>query len=253
MREHAPDADLFFVEKGEGPVVLFLHGLAGDHRVFSRQAAALCDRWRTVCVDARGHGRSPVPPAPWSIDDFAADFDALLERLEVGSAHVVGHSAGGVFAMAMALAFPKRVKSLFLVGTSAELRAEIAERSYLRWAALAEREGFEAALRDARLPIPEGARPDHGAGFARSCRAISRLATKPLAPRLGEITVPAAFVVGDKDPFGPGGSVKASRAIVGSVLHILPGQGHDPFRRAAPEFNALLRPFLDAAERTPEV
>ncbi len=242
------NAELFFVDEGHGAPVLFLHGLAGDHGVFERQTSDLSQDYRTIRVDARGHGQSAVPEGPWTIADFAADFVGLLDRLEIEAAHVVGHSAGGVFAMSMALDHPTRVRSLFLVGTSAELKPEIAEKSYLRWAGVAETSGLEAALEDARLPIPEGIRPDHGDGFARSCHAISRLVEEPLAPRLGAIQVPTAFIVGEKDPFGPGGSVKASRAVPGADLQILEGQGHFPFRREAEDFNARLRTFLGSVE-----
>ncbi len=238
------NAELFFVDEGKGAPVLFLHGLAGDQGVFERQIPDLSESFRTIRVDARGHGQSSVPPGPWKIADFAHDFVALLDRLEIEAAHVVGHSAGGVFAMSMALEQAARVKSLFLVGTSAELKPEIAQTSYLRWASVAERSGLEAALKDARLPVPEGVRPEHGDGFARSCRAISELASEPLAPRLGAITAPTAFVVGEKDPFGPGGSVKASRAVPGAELQILEGQGHYPFRREVEDFNGRLRAFL---------
>lgn len=241
-------AELFYVDEGAGAPVLFLHGLAGDHGVFSHQAADLSRDYRAIRVDARGHGQSAVPPGPWTIADFAGDFAGLLDQLNLPSAHIVGHSAGGVFAMAMALEHPTRVKSLFLVGTSAELKPEIAEKSYARWAAVAEESGLEAALKDARLPIPDGVRPEHGAGFARSCRAICRLVEEPLAPRLGEIRVPTAFVAGEKDPFGPGGSVKASRAVPGADLQILEGQGHYPFRREIEDFNQRLRTFLASVE-----
>ena len=81
MTASVPPGEIFFVEEGTGPAVLFLHVLAGDHRVFAAQAAALSDRWRTVRVDARGHGRSAVPLGPWAVEDFATDFVSLLERL----------------------------------------------------------------------------------------------------------------------------------------------------------------------------
>ena len=241
-------AELYTVDEGRGTPVLFLHGLAGDHGVFSRQVPDVVRDRRAIRVDARGHGRSEVPAGPWRIEDFAADFAALLDRLGIDAAHVVGHSGGGVFAMRLALDHPDRVRSLFLVGTSAELKSEIAEKSYSRWASVAEAEGLEAALKVARLPVPDGIRPEHGAGFARTCRAISRLVDEPLAPHLGYIRVPTAFVVGDQDPFGPGGSVKASRAVPGADLQILAGQGHYPFRREVEDFNRRLRAFLEAAE-----
>jgi 3-oxoadipate enol-lactonase len=233
-------------DDGRGPAVLFLHGLASDRSTFTGQARRLCRSRRCVRVDLRGHGASPVPTGPWTITDFAEDLVALLDRLEISRAHVVGHSAGGVFATTLALAHPGRVTGLFLVGTSAELKPEIAERSYLRWARTAEERGLLAALGEMRLDASGRTETAEAArGFALACRAIATLAEQPLAPRLGEIACPTTYLVGERDPFGVGGSVKASRAVPGAELVILPGAGHVPFREAPELFDAALESFFE--------
>jgi pimeloyl-ACP methyl ester carboxylesterase len=245
-----PHSKAFTVElsrddEGKGPPVLFLHGLASDRTTFAGQARWLRERRRCIRVDLRGHGASPVPPGPWTLSDFAEDLVALLDRLEITRAHVVGHSAGGVFATALALAHPERVAGLFLVGTSAELKPEIAERSYLRWARTAEERGLLPALGEMRLDAAGRTESAEAArGFALACRAIATLADQPLAPRLGEIACPTTYLVGERDPFGVGGSVKASRAVPGAELVILPGAGHVPFREVADLFDAELKRFL---------
>jgi 3-oxoadipate enol-lactonase len=241
-------ADLHFEESGAGPAVLCVHGLASDRSTFAGQARWLAESYRCIRVDLRGHGLSPVPPGPWRIADFADDLAALLGRRGVERAHVLGHSAGGVFATALALGHPERVASLFLVGTSAELKPEIASRTYLRWAETAEERGLLAALGEMRLDAAGRTESAEAArGFALACRAIGTLAGEPLAPRLGEISCPTTYLVGERDPFGVGGSVKASRAVPGAALVVLPGAGHVPFLEAPAAFDEILRSFLARA------
>ena len=246
MEDGPRSVRLGYDDEGDGPAVLFVHGLAGDRETFAAQAQRLADRYRSIRVDLRGHGASPCPPGPWSIADLSRDLASLLDALGRAPAHVVAHSAGGVFAMALALERPELVASLFLVGTSAELKPEIAERSYLRWAAIAESDGLEAALRAMGMPAPrEPAPPRAALGLARTCRAIATLATDPIAPRLSEIRCPTLYLVGERDPFGVGGSVRASRAVPGAELLILPEAGHAPFREQPRAFDARLAAFLD--------
>ena len=71
--------------------------LAGStHRMWDAQLAALEQRFRVIRYDTRGHGDSPVPPGPYGIDDLADDLVALLDRLDVERAHLVGLSLGGM-------------------------------------------------------------------------------------------------------------------------------------------------------------
>jgi len=237
--------DLVFEEAGDGPALLCLHGLASDRTTFAGQTRWLTGTHHCIRVDLRGHGLSPVPAGPWTIADFAADLARTLDRLGIERAHVLGHSAGGVFATALALDHPARVASLFLVGTSAELKPEIAERTYLRWARTAEEHGLHRALAEMRLDA--AARedsPDAARGFALACRAIATLADAPLAPRLREISCPTTYLVGERDPFGVGGSVKASRAVPGAELVVLPSAGHVPFAEVPEAFDRALQAFL---------
>jgi pimeloyl-ACP methyl ester carboxylesterase len=89
---------------GEGPDLLFLHGalrtLEDWGPVLSHMSGV-----RAVTMDLRSHGRSDVPnPGGW--DDFVRDVETVVDRLELADPVVVGHSFGGVLAMAYAAKYP---------------------------------------------------------------------------------------------------------------------------------------------------
>lgn len=110
-----------YLDQGSGPVVLLLHGLAGDHTAWTPQLAALTGKYRVIAPDNPGSGGTSLVPSPVTLVEVAEAYIALLEELEVESAHVVGRSMGGGIAQEMALMAPDRVASLTLAGSFAKL------------------------------------------------------------------------------------------------------------------------------------
>ena len=72
----------------------------------------LAEHFRVIRYDARGHGASPAPSGPYTIDDFAEDLIQLLDRHGVDAAYIAGISLGGMTAMAFAATHPERVNRL---------------------------------------------------------------------------------------------------------------------------------------------
>ena len=101
---------------GQGDPVLLIHGaFISDALSPVAREPALTERYRTIWYRRRGYGGSdPVSP-PFSIAQQAGDAQALLERLGVERAHVVGHSGGGVIATELALQAPQLVRSLVVL------------------------------------------------------------------------------------------------------------------------------------------
>jgi len=101
---------------GEGPPVVFCHGLTGD-LTQPKQLAGSLPGYRLLVWDARGHGEtSPTGPAEkFTFAQFAEDLAALMDRLEIASAIVGGISMGAAVSTRFAVHYPHRVLGLVLV------------------------------------------------------------------------------------------------------------------------------------------
>ncbi len=112
--------ELSYVVGGAGPVVLLLHGLAGESGEFVPTMNALAADFRVVALDQRGHGRSTRRPADVSREAFVQDAVALIDHVSPGQpVHLVGQSMGAHTAMLAAAARPDLVKSLVMLEADA--------------------------------------------------------------------------------------------------------------------------------------
>ncbi len=116
---------LHYVERGSGPPVVFIHGGGRDYRYWDKHLESFARRYRVVAYSRRyapPNDNSPIIPDYSALVD-AADLVALIRRLDLGPAHLVGASIGGVAALFLTVQHPELVKTLVL-----------AEPPVLRWA-----------------------------------------------------------------------------------------------------------------------
>jgi 3-oxoadipate enol-lactonase len=109
---------LWYERCGNGPPMLCITGFGISCAVFEPVINLYGARLDCIAYDNRGSGRSAPPLRPTSVPELAADGVALLDALEIGSAHVYGVSMGGMIAQELALRFPDRVRGLILGCTS---------------------------------------------------------------------------------------------------------------------------------------
>ncbi|ANW65029.1 3-oxoadipate enol-lactonase [Mycobacterium sp. djl-10] len=221
----------------DAPAVVLSNSLGSTHRMWDPQLTELERRFRVVRYDTRGHGRSPVPAGPYSIDDLADDLVALLDRLSVPRAHLVGLSLGGMTAMRVASRHPDRVGSLALLCTGAQLPPA---QTWTERAALVRTQG-SAAVADAVVQRwftpgfldahPEqrdtyrqmvAATPDEG--YAACCEAIADM---DLRDELHRVTAPTLAIAGADDPATPPATLEAVTArIPGAQLLTVDDAAH---------------------------
>lgn len=246
---------LNYEDDGEGQPVLLLHPVGLDLTWWREVTEALLPHFRVLRVDLRGHGQSPVFSPPSRMEDFATDVHAVLGELDLGPAHVVGQSFGGMVAQVLAIDFPQDVRSLVLSGTHCTASADQREVFAAR-AAAAERGGMEAVAqstierwftqRAMDSDLVEHARQrlltDSVDGWAAAWRAIAGF---DALPRLPEISVPTLVTTGDADVAAPPeASQKIAETIPSATLRIMEGAPHmAPYER--PDlFIPLVKSFL---------
>lgn len=135
---------------GEGPPVVFLHGLFGRGRNFAALARPLSTRWRVLLLDLRNHGDSPHAPS-MGYPEMAADVAETLSAAGIERAAVIGHSMGGKVAMALALSAPERVERLLVCDIAPRRYAGTLARYAEAMAAIPLRPGLTRAAADAAL------------------------------------------------------------------------------------------------------
>ncbi len=221
----------------DGPVVVLSNSLGSTYGMWNAQLAALEERFRVVRYDTRGHGASPVPDGPYSIDDLADDLVALLDRLGIGRAHLVGLSLGGMTAMRVAAHNPDRIDRLALLCTGAALppasawtdraatvraggSAAVAKAVVERWFT----PEFLAAHPDVRAAHEAMVAETPAEGYAGCCEAI---ATLDLRRDLESITAPTLAIAGADDPATPPAKLEEIASCVPDAeLLVVPRAAH---------------------------
>lgn len=240
---------------GEGPAVLFVHGLGGTSNFFQVQADALAADHRVIRVDSAGAGRSGLADGI-SIESHADDLAAVLDALDVASAAVVGHSMGTLVARALAARHPGRVSALALLGAVAE-PADAGRQAQRDRAAVLRAQGTApvapGVVANALSEATRRDRPEVAAfvrelvmrqdpeGYARNCEALAAATDPgPVDPAL-----PLLLVTGDEDRVGPPAvSHDLAAAHGGATVEIVPGIGHWTALEAAGPVTDHLRKFL---------
>ncbi len=147
-RRPAPVA-LNYVVEGNGPPVILIHGVGAELHSWNDVVPALAATHTVLRMDLRGHGKSPPVVPPFSLEGFADDIIAVLDREGIDRADVVGFSLGGLIAQRIALDHPERVGRLALLATVAGRTEEERRRVASRHAVI---------LRDGIAAVTEGAK-----------------------------------------------------------------------------------------------
>lgn len=101
-----------FSRTGRGDTVILLHGLGMKHSIWQPQVDLLKNDYDVVTFDMLGHGESTLPPEPAALSDYSDQLLSVMNALDIGTAHIAGHSMGALISLEFALAHPDRVRSV---------------------------------------------------------------------------------------------------------------------------------------------
>ncbi|HVL30649.1 MAG TPA: alpha/beta fold hydrolase [Solirubrobacteraceae bacterium] len=236
--------ELFYERRGAGEPLLLIQGLGGHSLHWGdRFLDALEESFEVVVYDHRGAGRSAALGGELTIAGLADDAAALLDALEVGSAHVAGISMGGMVAQELALTHPERVRTLTLgctfPGGPEATMTDMAVVGALAEAVLSgDPERAVRAGYDVMLAPEYAADPDNYARYSRVAAQypapvgllmaqLQAVVGHDASERLAQIGVPTLVVHGTADRLmSPVNGKLLARLIPGARLELLEGAGH---------------------------
>lgn len=241
----------------DAPTLLLLNSLGTDLSMWDLQVAAWTPTRRLLRFDQRGHGRSDVPPPPYTVDRLGRDAVAVLDAHGLDTVDVCGLSLGGVVALWLAATAPERVRRVVLADTAARVGTEEAWRERAATVRSSGMAGitdlvlarfFSPAFRTSGASVVAAVertlREAPVDGYTGSCDA---LATADLTDLAGQVRAPCTVVVGTADEATPPAVARELHGLVaGSRLVEIPGAGHLANLERPERFGAIV---LDAITR----
>jgi pimeloyl-ACP methyl ester carboxylesterase len=249
--------DMYYEEAGQGEPLLLLHGLGSSCDDWELQIPLFAQHYWVIVPDMRGHGRSDKPPGSYSVPMMAADALGLLDALDVGAAHIVGLSMGGMIAFQLAVDCPERVKSLVIVNSGPALVARTAgewlrirQRLLLARLFSPARSGRFISRRLFPKPEQEEARVQLIERWARNDPQAYRASMRALVgwsvlDRIGAIRCPVLVISGDRDYTPVDAKREYTVRIPGARLVVFDDSGHATPIDQAERFNETVLKFLE--------
>lgn len=216
----------------DAPVLVLSNSIGTTLELWDPQLPAFVPAFRVLRYDQLGHGRSDVPPGPYTVELLGRELLALLDQLEIERFSFCGLSLGGAVGMWLGANASERLERLVLAGTSAyfgpperwieraqTVRAEgmepLAEATMGRWFTPA----FEGAA-----PFRERFVATPAEGYAPCCDAIRDW---DFRAELGRVSAPTLVLVGADDPATPPEQAELIAAgIRGARLVVIPDAAH---------------------------
>ncbi|PTQ13563.1 pyrimidine utilization protein D [Sphingomonas oleivorans] len=240
-------------------------GLGGSANYWAPNVTELGKRYRLLLYDHRGTGRSaPHLPAPCTVDGMAADIITLMDGLDIDRAHLVGHAAGGLMGLSIALDMPERLTSLVVVNgwakadphflrcfeTRLALLRDSGPRAYLRAQPIFLYPAPWISANSDRLDAEEKVHLAHFPPIDTIERRIAALAAFDISDRLDQIGVPLLALAAADDMLVPAPcSARLAAAVPGAALATMPGGGHACNVTKPAMFDSLVLDFLARSER----
>ena len=246
---------------GEGPLILFLHGIGSDRSTWYYQLSRFAKAgYCAAAWDTRGYGDSDDYDGALSFNEISHDLIRVMDAFAVGKSHIVGTSMGGRISLETYANFPDRFATLTLAGVHARFEAFSPE---------AQRDFVESRLKpltqdgltpgdiaprmigklagpnasdDAKMRAMEAMSRLHTGSYIKTVESTTKFDREHV---LDQITVPTLVIGGEHDPLTPPDLTRSIAArITDADYHLIYDVGHLGNLENPVEFNRLLEQFL---------
>lgn len=222
---------------GKGEPLLLIHGNGGSINNFVKQIPYFSKKYQVIVADSRSQGKSTDKGSALTYEMMADDYAALLTKLNVEAANVIGWSDGGINGLLLAIRHPDKVKKLIVTG--ANLRPD------------------HTAVEDDVLSIVDNPyqmlkrKTDKTEEDKTVYKLLKLLVEQPNIPvaDLRKIKSPVLVIGGDHDVIKPKHTLEIFENINEAYLWILPNSGHSTLAAYTEEFNRKVSDFLTAPYR----
>ena len=239
---------------GEGPGILLLHGLMGRATTWWRVARWLTGYGRVVGIDARAHGRNPHR-GPAGTEQFVADAVQVIREHDLGPVVAIGHSMGGLHALALAAWHPDLVRGIVIEDMAPDQRGRTVEtwRPYFEawptpFASLAHVREFFGDYGDYFIECFEE-RAD-GYHLIADLDALYEIAAewgrRDYWPLVESLRCPLLAIEAEHTAMPPGQMVEMARRVPGGQHLLVAGAGHIVHDDAPEEYRGAVEAFLSA-------
>ena len=245
---------------GDGPPLVFSHGLLWSTRMWGPQIQALKGRYRCVAFDHRGQGRSQVPrDRAVTLERNTTDAVTVLDALGLERVRFVGLSMGGFVGMRLAARFPDRIEKLALLCTAADPEPDGNRGKYQKLVMASKVVGVKPLVGQV-MPILFGdtfmARKGEPTWnqwrdeLSTNGRSVTKcvlgvIERDGVEHELANIRCPTLVLSGDEDKAISRERMEAlHRGITGSTFQTIPMAGHTMTIENAPAVNSALADFL---------
>ena len=238
-------AKIFYAVYGKGEPVVLLHGGLGNSAHFAFQLPALVDRFQVIAIDSRGQGRSTKGDVAITYDQMANDVVAVLDKLEIAHASIVGWSDGGEVALKLGIGYPARVDRLFVFGANYDSNGS-KPRSGPSQTFL----GYSARCRSDYARMSRSGLPYHA--LVDAMRPLWRNPTGITKDQLRAIAAPVMMADGDHDEIILLDQIEEMAELIPNAqLKVFDGASHFALWQDPQTFNQALVEFLSGSSGVP--
>jgi len=236
------------------PVLVLANSLGSNLHMWDKVLPSLERNLQILRYDTRGHGKSSVPPPPYSIEQLGSDLLLLMDHLSIDRAHLCGLSLGGLVSMWLGIYSPERFERLIFANTAARIGTRdgweqriamvqssgmdgLALQTVERWITPAYREQHPAEMETIRQMLAA----TNPTGYCGCCAALR---DTDLRGEISAIEAPCMVITGTHDPATPPSDGRAIHSALRDSSFVEFDSAHLSAWEKAEEFAGAVLAFL---------